>query len=168
MSKNIFLIGFMGTGKSTIAKVLANSSHMSLVEMDDRLVEEAGMSINEIFETFGEEHFRAMETKLIQTIGEEGNSVVSCGGGVPMREENVAAMRASGRVVYLKTSPEVIYSRVKDSTNRPLLNGNMNVEYISDLMERRRPKYEAAADITIETDGKSRDEICKEILNQLN
>ncbi len=168
MGKNIFLIGFMGTGKSTIAKVLSKECNLSLVEMDERLVDEAGMSINDIFEKYGEEHFRDMETALIKTIGAEGNSVVSCGGGVPMREVNVAAMRESGIVVYLKSSPQTIYERVKDSTNRPLLNGNMNVDYISKLMEARKPKYEAAADVTIITDGKSRQEICKEVIDKLN
>lgn len=168
MEKNIFLIGFMGTGKSTIAKIIEEESGRTLVEMDERLVEEAGMSINDIFEKYGEPHFRDMETELIRTIGTEGNSVVSCGGGVPMREVNVEAMRKSGTIVYLETTPETIFERVRYSTNRPLLNGNMNVEYITKLMNDRRPKYEAAADLTISTEGKTKQEICKEILDKLN
>ena len=90
--------------------------------------------------------------------------VVSCGGGVVVRPENIDYMKKNGRVFYLKTSPETVYNRVKDSTNRPILNGNMNVEYIAGLMEKRRALYEGAADITITTDGKSVDEITDEII----
>jgi len=148
--------------------MISRENNMTLVEMDERLVVEAGMSINEIFEKYGEPYFRDMETELLRTIGKEGNCVVSCGGGVPMREVNVEVMRESGTVVYLKTSPEVIYERVKNSTDRPLLNGNMNVEYITKLMEQRKPKYEAACDLTVVTDYKSKTEIGKEILTSLN
>lgn len=168
MGNNIFLIGFMGTGKSTIAKIIKEETGRALVEMDERLEAEAGMTINEIFEKYGEPHFRDLETELIRTIGNEGNTVVSCGGGVPMREVNVEAMRKSGTIVYLETTPETIFERVRYSTNRPLLNGNMNVEYITKLMNERRPKYEAAADVTVSTEGKTKHQICKEILGKLN
>ena len=81
-----------------------------------------------------------------------------------MKEENVRLMKESGKIVLLTAEPETIYERVKDSTERPVLNGNMNVGYIEELMEKRRPKYEAAADVTIATDGKTSEEICEEIL----
>ena len=81
-----------------------------------------------------------------------------------MRPENVEAMRKSGKIILLKAKPETILERVKESHDRPLLENNKNVEYIADLMEQRRPKYEAAADIVIETDGKSAYEICEEII----
>jgi shikimate kinase len=93
--------------------------------------------------------------------------VVSCGGGVPMREENVAAMRASGTVILLTARPEVILERVRDDHNRPLLEGHKDVPYISELMEQRRPKYEAAADITVDTSDLTIQEICNEILRQV-
>jgi shikimate kinase len=135
--------------------------------MDARIVEEQGMSINDIFAQFGEEHFRDIESQLILTIGDEGNTIVSCGGGVVVRPQNTEYMKKSGKVVYLKTSPETIYERVRYSTERPILNGNMNVEYIASLLEKRRPLYEGAADITVVTDGRSCDEICSEILRAL-
>ena len=163
MRENIFLIGFMGAGKSTIAKALCKELQMQLVEMDARIVEEQGMSINDIFAQYGEDHFRDIESQLILTLGEEGNTIVSCGGGVVVRPQNIEFMKKGGKVVFLSATPETIYERVKNSTDRPILNGHMNVEYIAELMEKRRALYEAAADIKIETDGKSRSVICKEI-----
>ena len=82
--------------------------------------------------------------------------------------QNVALMKACGKIVLLTATPEAIYDRVKHSTDRPVLNGNMNVEYIAELMEKRRPKYEAAADIVISTDMKNVREICEEILEKIN
>lgn len=162
--KNIFLIGFMGAGKSTIATVLKEKLGMNLVEMDARIVEEQGMSINDIFAKFGESHFRDIESQLILTIGDEGDTIVSCGGGVVVRPENTDYMKKSGTIVFLSATPETIYERVKDNDDRPILRGHMNVEYIAELMEKRRALYEAAADIKIETDGKDATEICDEII----
>ena len=95
------------------------------------------------------------------------NVVVSCGGGVPMRERNVAEMKKNGRVVLLTAKPETILERVKDNHDRPLLENNKNVSFIADLLEKRRAKYEAAADIVVETDGKSELEICEEMIHRL-
>lgn len=161
---NIFLIGFMGVGKSTIAKLLAKELQAELVEMDETIEAEAGMSINEIFEKFGEQHFRDLETALVERVAKTGGAVVSCGGGAVLRPENVGLMKQSGKIIFLSATPETIYERVKHSTNRPLLNGNMNVEYIRGLMERRREAYENAADVVISTDGKWKSQIVEEIL----
>jgi shikimate kinase len=125
------------------------------------------MSINDIFAQYGENHFRDIESQLILTIGDEGNTVVSCGGGVVLRPQNTEYMKKSGKVVYLKTSPETIFERVRHSTDRPILNGNMNVEYIAGLLEKRRPLYEGAADLTVVTDNRSCEEICSEIIQLL-
>ena len=136
--KNIFLIGFMGAGKSTIARAIKQKLGYPVVEMDERIVKEQGMP-----------------------------TIVSCGGGVAMRQENVDCMRDGGRIVFLTATPQTIYERVKNSTDRPLLNGHMNVAYISELMEARRPKYEAAADILVATDRKTKEEIAEEIIGRL-
>lgn len=164
---NIFLIGFMGAGKSTIAKQLKKQLGMELVEMDQRIVDEQGMSINEIFEKKGEAGFRDIESQLVVDLGNQEASIVSCGGGVVVRAENVANMKQSGKIVFLTATPETILSRVKDGTDRPLLNGHMNVEYIEQLMEKRRDLYEGAADIKISTDGKTVSQICDEIIDNL-
>lgn len=168
MDKNIFLIGFMGAGKSTIAKVLQQKLNMKLVEMDARIVEEQGITINEIFEKYGESHFRDIESQLILTLGEEGNTIVSCGGGVVVRPENTEYMKKNGTIVFLCATPETIYNRVKDNDDRPILRGHMNVEYIAELMEKRRALYEAAADIKIDTDGKDVSTICDEIISKIS
>lgn len=163
--ENIFLIGFMGVGKSTMARLLAGELDAKLIEMDETIEEETQMSISAIFEQYGEEHFRDLETELIRRIAGEGGAIVSCGGGAVLRAENVRMMKESGRIVFLSATAETIYERVKDSTNRPLLAGNMNVEYIAKLIERRQEAYEQAADVTIATDGKSMQTILTEILN---
>lgn len=162
--KNMFLIGFMGCGKSTMARLLAKELHMELVEMDETIEKEENRSINEIFATDGEGYFRDLETQLITRISNKGGMVVSCGGGAILRQENVDIMKKNGCVVYLAATPETIYSRVKNSTNRPLLNGNMNVEYISELMAKRVDKYEAAADYKIVVDGKGKLEVLEELI----
>ena len=164
---NIFLIGFMGAGKSTISDYLKNALAMDVVEMDQCIVERQGMSISDIFETYGEEYFRELETNLLIEMQSQSNVVVSCGGGVPMRERNVVEMKKNGRVVLLTAKPETILERVKDNHDRPLLENNKTVPFIADLMEKRREKYEAAADIVIQTDGKSELEICEELIHRL-
>ncbi len=167
MKDNIFLIGFMGAGKSTVAAGLKTMTGKKLVEMDQRIVDEQGMSINDIFAKYGEDYFRDIESNLILDIGKEGNTIVSCGGGVVVRSQNRMYMKNSGLVIYLCATPLTIYERVKDSTDRPILNGHMNVEYIGSLMEKRRALYEEAADITIDVDGKTTQAICEEILKQI-
>ena len=164
---NIFLIGFMGAGKSTISDYLKNALAMDVVEMDQCIVERQEMSISDIFETYGEEYFRELETNLLIEMQSRSNVVVSCGGGVPMRERNVVEMKKNGRVVLLTAKPETILERVKDNHDRPLLENNKNVSFIADLLEKRRAKYEAAADIVVETDGKSELEICEEMIHRL-
>lgn len=164
---NIVLIGFMGAGKSTISEFLNDVFAMDIIEMDQIIAEREGMSISDIFETYGEEYFRDLETNLLIEMQSRTNAVISCGGGVPMRERNVAEMRKNGKVVLLTAKPETILARVKDNHDRPLLEGNKNVSYIADLMEKRRAKYMAASDLIIETDGKSELEICEELVQKL-
>lgn len=164
---HIFLIGFMGAGKSTVARALVRRLGCPLVEMDEEIVKKQGMTINEIFEKYGEDRFRDIESQFILDLGNQKTSVVSCGGGVVVRPENTRYMKKSGKVVYLQASPRTVYERVKGSSNRPILNGHMNVEYIAQLMEKRRSLYEDAADFTIITDSKNAEEIAREIVDRL-
>ena len=164
---NIVLIGFMGAGKSTISDYLKTVFAMDIIEMDQIIAERAGMSISDIFETYGEQYFRDCETNLLIEMQSRINVVISCGGGTPMRECNVVEMKKNGRVVLLTAKPETILDRVKDSHDRPLIENNKTVPFIADLMSKRREKYEAAADIIIETDGKSELEICEELIHSL-
>lgn len=164
---NIVLIGFMGTGKSTISDFLKNAFAMDVAEMDQIIAQRQGMSISDIFETYGEQYFRDLETNLLIEMQSRSNVVISCGGGTPMRECNVVEMKKNGRVVLLTAKPETILDRVKNNHDRPLIENNKTVPFIADLMEKRRAKYEAAADIIIETDGKNELEICEELVHRL-
>ena len=164
---NIVLIGFMGAGKSTISDYLSTMFDMDIVEMDQVIAEREEMSIPDIFATYGEEYFRDLETNLLIEMQSHKNAVISCGGGAALREKNVAEMKKNGRVVLLTATPETIFERVKDSNDRPVLNGRKNVKGISELMEQRREKYEAAADIVINTDDKTVLQICEELVQQL-
>ena len=166
-SYNIVLIGFMGAGKSTVSDYLNTMFAMKIMEMDQVISEREEMSIPDIFATYGEEYFRDLETKLLVEMQSKKNTIISCGGGAAMREENVVEMKKNGRVVLLTASPQTVYERVKDSEERPILNGNNNMEYIAELMEKRREKYEAAADIVIQTDNKTVLQICEELISKL-
>ncbi len=162
----IYLIGFMGAGKSTVARCLCSMYGLQLVEMDETIAAEEGMSIPDIFAARGEAYFRSLETALLERSAQAG-TVISCGGGVAMREENVRLMQEKGTVVLLKASSQVVFDRVKYSTDRPLLNGNMTLEHVTELLEARRPFYERAAEIEIMTDQKTPEEICQEIKTAL-
>ena len=167
MTSPLFLIGFMGVGKSSIAARLGQLLGVPAREMDDYIEEKVGLSIPEIFDQRGEAFFREVESATVAELGSQGPQVISCGGGVPMRQENVDCMRACGVIVLLTATPETIFQRVRHNENRPLLKGNMNVEYIAQLMEQRRERYAAAADCRVSTDGKTVEEICREIVDLL-
>lgn len=164
---HIFLIGFMGTGKTTVSSQLAECLSLPAIEMDQQIEEESAMKIPDIFEKYGEEYFRDLETALIQKICKEDAAVVSCGGGAVLRKENTETMRQTGVIVLLTASPETVLKRVKSDTSRPNLKGHMSKEGIGHLMDARRQFYEEAADLTISTDGKSKEEIAAEILTFL-
>lgn len=164
---NIVLIGFMGVGKSTVSSYLSRLFEMDVVEMDEIIAKREGMSISEIFEVHGEQYFRDLETNLLVEMQSRTNVIISCGGGTPLRECNVVEMKKNGKVVLLTAKPETVYERVKNDHSRPLLENNKSVDFIAGLMEKRREKYEAAADIIVETDHKSTREICEEMIGRL-
>lgn len=164
---NFVLTGFMGAGKTTISNALKHIFAIDVIEMDQIIAEREGMSISEIFETYGEQYFRDAETNLLIELQSRKNIVLSCGGGTPLREVNVSEMKKIGKVILLTAKPETIFERVKDCHDRPVLENNKNIPFIAELMEQRRPKYEAAADIIISTDGKNEYEICEEIITKV-
>lgn len=166
-SGNIFLIGFMGCGKSTVSDCLCREFGMERVEMDEQIEKEEGMTIPEIFAEKGEAYFRNLETSLLKRLQSREHVVVSCGGGTAMRERNVQEMKKHGKIVLLSATAETVFERVRYSKNRPLLEGNMNVEYIRSLMEQRNSRYEAAADIIVRTDARPALEISGEILDRI-
>lgn len=167
LQEHIFLIGFMGVGKTSTSRELSRLLGVREIDTDAMIVEQEGMVINEIFATKGEEYFRQAETALLDRLRTQVPCIVSCGGGMVMRPENVAKMKEMGQICLLQASPETIYEHVKDSTNRPLLNGNMNIPYIAELMQAREPKYRAAADVIIETDGCSPAEAAGKLVQRI-
>lgn len=167
MNNNIMLIGFMGTGKSTVSKSLSMITRYVEIDLDDYIEKKQNRTINEIFAEDGESEFRKIETLCLGEVCSRDELIISCGGGTVIKDENVEMMKKSGKIVLLTARPETIYNRVKDSTNRPILNGNMNVEYIEGLMKKREEFYLRTADIIIETDDKSAEEISREILEKI-
>ena len=160
---HIILIGFMGTGKSTISRRVSLKYGLPVVDTDRMIVEKTGKQISEIFDEDGEAEFRRVETDVLDELGTRSRSVVSCGGGTVLRDINIRKLKNFGTVVLLTARPETVYKRVHKDNSRPLLDGNMNVGYIAELMERRKKYYEAAADMVIATDDRDADEIAKEI-----
>ena len=167
-TRNIALIGFMGAGKSTVSHCLKDMLALEEVETDAMIVEAEKMAITDIFAKYGEPYFRNCESNAIIELQNRRRVIISCGGGAVMRDENVENLKKSSRIVLLTATPETTLERVKDSDERPILNGHMSVEYIAELMEKRREKYEAAADIVIATDKKTVIEICEELIQKLN
>lgn len=157
---NIVLIGFMGSGKSTVAKNLSKKYEMQMIDMDQEIEERDGRKISQIFEESGESYFRDLETNLLIELQGQKNLIISCGGGIVVRESNIPEMKKAGTVVLLSATARTIYYRVRYGKNRPLLNGNMNPEYIQQLMNKRCGRYEAAADVVIATDGNNAKTIC--------
>lgn len=164
---NIALIGFMGAGKSTVSRYLKHKLAMDEVDVDSVIVKDQNMPIKDIFAQFGEEYFRDCESKAIIKLQSLRQTIISCGGGAVVREENVANLKKTSRIVLLTASPETVLERVKGSDERPILNGNMNVAFIKELMEKRAELYRKAADVMIETDHKSVEQICEELLKAL-
>lgn len=167
LSFNIMLIGFMGAGKTTVSSYLSNFLDMEEVDTDKEIVKREGKTIPQIFEEDGEEYFRNCETSILLDLQKRKQLIVSCGGGIVLRDENVSCMKKQGRIVLLTATPKTILERVKDSKERPILNNNMNEEFIASLMEKRRERYLLAADLIIETDNKTVEEICKELVVKL-
>lgn len=165
MKHNIILIGYMGSGKSTIAKELHKKTGREVIDTDAAIVKEQGRSINEIFQTDGETAFRELETALLRRLSEKTSAyILSTGGGMPVREENRAILKNLGTVFFLKADADTIFERVKEDTQRPLLQGTDQRARIAGMLEERTPIYEWAADYVTKTDGKTVEEVVSEIL----
>ncbi len=164
---NVFLIGFMGCGKSSVASQLQELYQLDVIEMDEEIVRREGRSISDIFQQSGELYFRQIETDMLLKIQDMTGQVVSCGGGVVLKKENVQIMKASGTIVLLTASPKAILERVGKDDSRPVLKGRKTITDIEELMEQRRPYYENAADHVVTTEGKSVTEIANEIWKKL-
>ena len=163
MKKIVVLIGFMGCGKTTIGKQLASELGYAFVDTDQMIEINAQKTISEIFATHGEEYFRNLETETItEMMKSMEHTVVSTGGGLPLREVNADILKESGFVVYLRVKGSTIEERLKGDTTRPLLQGDVS-EKIQNLLEYRDPMYEFGAHMVLDVDEKSVDEIVEDI-----
>ncbi len=146
----IYLCGFMGCGKTRIGKELAKETGMSFADLDSYIVEKEGISIPEIFEKYGEPHFRALEAKYIAEMPDD--SVVALGGGAIINENTAKTARESGKVVFLDVDFDICYDRIKNDSNRPLAYNNPR-EKVKELYDTRRPIYSQRSEITIKAVG---------------
>lgn len=164
---SIVLIGFMGTGKSTVAKVLCKKLNLKLIDTDKCIELRMGMTIPEIFERYGEKGFRDIETDIIKDLKDKKGKIISCGGGVCLRDENIKSLRENHKVILLEASAEEVLERIREDSNRPLLSEKKNIMSIEMLMNKRKPSYRKCADIIINTDEKCVEKIVDEIIKEL-
>lgn len=166
MSENIILVGPMGVGKTTIGSHLARRLKYDFVDSDTEIEKRTGASISLIFDIEGEEGFRKREAQMIGELTERRHIVLSTGGGSVLDETSRQNLRSRGYVVYLKASVDILYERLKKSRNRPLMETEDKQKVIEELMAEREPLYLAVADVTIATDGRSAQDVAREIFQQ--
>ena len=154
----------MGTGKSSVGKLVAHRLGFQFVDNDTIVVERAGMEITEIFAKFGEQTFRNYETRALESIEHLNRCVVSTGGGAVLREENRAILRRIGLVVLLTGREDVIYDRVARNTKRPLLTTQDPRETISKILEERRDAYATVAQVTVDTSDLTREQAAEAVV----
>ena len=164
----MILIGFMGAGKTTVGKKLAQATGLEHIDFDHIIVEEIGMSIQEYFDCYGEESFREKETQILER-SLSSNRIISTGGGIVLKKKNRHLLKQMPAVIYLKTTADELICRLKNdkTTIRPLI-VSRSPEEIKEVYLPRVPFYEESATIIIETTGKNPDEISREILNKVS
>ncbi len=169
---NLVLIGYRATGKTTLARLLAERLGWNWIDADVEIERRAGKAIARIFAEDGEPAFRDLEAEVIADLCRRQRLVLAAGGGAPMRPESRQAMRASGKVVWLKARPETIHARMTGdattTTRRPDLTDKGGLEEILHLLARREPVYRQSAHLEVDTEGKRPQEIAAEILDQVN
>lgn len=163
---NIYFVGFMGTGKTTISKLVSQRLNMNWADLDEMIEEREKRTIVDIFRDSGEGYFREVEKDLLKEIAQNGNYVVSTGGGIVIIDENIEIMKRSGFIVTLVASPEVIYERLKDDQSRPLLQVPDPLTEIKRLIFERAPFY-IKGDIIIDTSFDEPQVIVEQILDEL-
>ncbi len=167
MAMNIVLCGMMGVGKSTVGITLARRTGRVWYDTDEVISDRYG-KISDLFEYYGEAHFRAIETEIVRELVQKKGLVISTGGGLVLKAENSELLHESGKIFFLRAGVDTLINRVRDDETRPLLRdkGRME-ETLKRLLAERTPVYERVADYIIDTDGKSVDEVATEILQKL-
>jgi shikimate kinase len=165
---NIVLIGYRGTGKSVVGVILAYRLNMKCVSLDEKIVEKAGMTIPEIVEEFGWSKFRDMEAEAVLDLSGQDGVVVDTGGGVIERPENIIPLKINSRIFWLKAEVASIVERIGGGTERPALtSGKSFTEEVAEVLEKRTPKYRAAADFEIDTETLTPEEVANQIIEMM-
>jgi shikimate kinase len=165
VKQNVILVGFMGTGKTTIGKALAEALELPHVDLDEAIVKQEGCTIAQLFQQKGETYFRDVESALLRKLLETGRQVLTTGGGAVLRPENVAAMLHAGTVVALTATEEELIRRLEQDDQRPLLAGGV-AERVKTLLRERKGAYDFAP-IQVDTTGKTVVAIVDEIMRRL-
>ena len=165
-SKNIFLTGFMGSGKSTVGKMLSDQLDCPFIDLDEIIVQSENRPIAEVFAVDGELYFRDCETAVLKELPQHPARVYATGGGLVVRDENRQLLEKLGRVVYLKTSWPVLKQRLQQNVDRPLVNSAKDWGNVESLLSQRQAFYERA-DIVIETDGLTPFQVASKIVSEL-
>jgi len=163
--KRVYLVGFMGSGKSAIGKRLGTLLNLPFYDMDTEITNQTGMTIPQIFETYGEEAFREMETEFLSNFPDE-YCIIATGGGVAMREENRKIMRKTGLVFYLNSTFRDIWRRISTDINRPIVQRSSRNE-LEKLFHKRKPLYLQSAHFKVETTNRTLSEIAQYIASQI-
>lgn len=164
---HIFLIGFMGAGKSTVACLVADSLAMPCADLDDVIESRSGSMVSELFAETGEEGFRALETDVLASLEGSTPTVIACGGGIVTRPENRAALKRMGTVVLLEVSAEEAIARVGDATTRPLLSGPSGALAATSLLKAREALYRSVSDTVVDTEGRTPEQVAALIVSAL-
>lgn len=164
--RNIVLIGFMGAGKTMVGKLLAEALHRPFVDTDKMVEDTVGATIETIFETLGEEKFRELETETIKSLSCIRGEIIATGGGALAKEENAKRLK-EGFVVYLYARPDVLFSRIRSETGRPLADKMRDQADMEVLLMQRDPLYREAADLIIDTSDKTADGVEHEIFQAI-
>lgn len=166
---NIILIGFMGSGKTTFGRWIANAHSMEFLDTDEYIEKKHNKLIKDIFSESGEEVFRDMETQAVRELVDScDNCVISVGGGLPVRGINRRLLKELGTVVYLETEVDELVKRLYDDTSRPLLAGGSLREKIEGLMVAREDIYKDAADVIVKTDGRRFEDMYADVVTAVN
>lgn len=168
MKTNITLIGFMGVGKTVVGEALAQKLNWQFLQLDSLIEQKAGKSIPEIFQEDGEIAFRELEIEATKEVCQGENMVIACGGGVVLNQINIDRLRQKSVIIYLTASPGVILKRISSSgEERPLLKTSNKASKIQELLKLRKPLYERAADIKIDTNKLDVNSIAGSIIAKL-
>lgn len=162
---NIALIGFMGTGKTSVGRLVAEQLHFDYLDTDDMIQAETGKTITDIFKTDGEKTFRALEEKAVAKLADRKRTVISAGGGLPVNPKNLVSLKTHSLVVCLWASPEKIWERVKNQSHRPLLQAPDPQAKIRELLAAREPFYKQA-DVLLNTELRSLREVAQQVVHQ--